>query len=91
MYSYVKTNYYTNKFRYLLIAKSELFIDVLCLFTLFQSDMLQRRKMVLETNSSYDQVIFVTAGYDHQIRFWQAHSGVCHRTLQHQDSVTTHI
>ena len=33
-----------------------------------------------------DQVILATAGYDHTIRFWQAHSGVCLRTVQHPDS-----
>eukprot|EP00795_Rhopilema_esculentum_P009054 gene9054-16700_t len=33
-----------------------------------------------------DQVILATAGYDHTIRFWQAHSGICLRTLQHPDS-----
>jgi G protein beta subunit-like protein len=38
------------------------------------------------SGSSTDPVILATAGYDHQIRFWQAHSGVCHRTVQHQDS-----
>lgn len=33
-----------------------------------------------------DNVIFATAGYDHTIRFWQAHSGICLRTVQHPDS-----
>lgn len=33
-----------------------------------------------------DQVILATAGYDHTIRFWQAHSGICLRTVQHPDS-----
>lgn len=33
-----------------------------------------------------EPVILATAGYDHTIRFWQAHSGICHRTVQHQDS-----
>lgn len=31
-------------------------------------------------------VILVTAGYDHTIRFWEAWSGVCSRTIQHPDS-----
>jgi len=35
---------------------------------------------------STDQVILVTAGYDHTIKFWAAHTGVCTRTLQHPDS-----
>lgn len=34
------------------------------------------------------QVILATAGYDHAIRFWQAHNGVCHRTVQHADSIS---
>ncbi|XP_065680195.1 target of rapamycin complex subunit lst8 [Hydra vulgaris] len=33
-----------------------------------------------------EQVILATAGYDHTIRFWQAHSGVCTRTVQHPES-----
>ncbi|CAH1794585.1 unnamed protein product, partial [Owenia fusiformis] len=33
-----------------------------------------------------DPVILATAGYDHTIRFWQAHSGICKRTVQHPDS-----
>ncbi|NXO91829.1 LST8 protein, partial [Certhia brachydactyla] len=35
-----------------------------------------------------DPVILATAGYDHTVRFWQAHSGICTRTGQHQDSVS---
>ncbi|KAK2070201.1 hypothetical protein P8C59_004715 [Phyllachora maydis] len=31
-------------------------------------------------------VILATAGYDHTIRFWEALSGVCARTIQHPDS-----
>jgi len=31
-------------------------------------------------------VILVTAGYDHTIRFWEALSGICSRTIQHPDS-----
>jgi len=32
------------------------------------------------------QVLLATAGYDHTIRFWEAPSGHCTRTLQHPDS-----
>lgn len=32
-------------------------------------------------------VVLATASYDHTIRFWEATSGVCHRTLQSADSV----
>lgn len=35
-----------------------------------------------------EQVIFVTGGYDHTIKIWQAHTGVCQRTAQHTDSVS---
>ncbi|KAL8802556.1 MAG: hypothetical protein Q9182_003721 [Xanthomendoza sp. 2 TL-2023] len=31
-------------------------------------------------------VILCTAGYDHTIRFWEALSGICSRTIQHGDS-----
>lgn len=31
-------------------------------------------------------VVLATAGYDHTIRFWEATSGVCYRTLQFADS-----
>ncbi|TGZ84075.1 WD40 repeat-like protein [Ascodesmis nigricans] len=31
-------------------------------------------------------VIMATAGYDHTIRFWEALSGICSRTIQHTDS-----
>jgi len=33
-----------------------------------------------------DQVILATAGYDHTIKFWAAHTGLCTRTHQHADS-----
>lgn len=38
-----------------------------------------------------EQVILATAGYDHSIRFWQAHNGVCHRTVPHTDSISFSI
>jgi WD40 repeat protein len=45
----------------------------------------------VNTGTSSDPVLLATAGYDHQIRFWQAHSGVCYRTVPHQDSVSYFI
>lgn len=30
--------------------------------------------------------LMITAGYDHTIRFWEALSGICSRTIQHPDS-----
>lgn len=31
-------------------------------------------------------VILATAGYDHKIRFWEAPTGVCSRSLRYPDS-----
>lgn len=36
--------------------------------------------------SSGDHLILATGGYDHTIKLWQAHTGVCVRTMQHSDS-----
>lgn len=36
-------------------------------------------------------VILATGGYDHKIRFWEAPSGVCHRTLRFADSQITSL
>jgi len=33
-------------------------------------------------------VVLATAGYDHTIRFWDAASGTCNRTVKYQDSVS---
>jgi hypothetical protein len=35
-------------------------------------------------------VVLATAGYDHTIRFWEATSGICYRTLQYPDSQVRH-
>lgn len=36
-------------------------------------------------------VILVTGGYDNTIRFWEAWSGVCSRTLNHQEHVSGRV
>ena len=36
----------------------------------------------------YDQVLFATAGYDHLIKFWKPHTGISHRALNHNESVS---
>lgn len=36
-------------------------------------------------------VIFATAGYDHTIRFWQPHTRLCSRTIQHNDSQVSQL
>ena len=44
--------------------------------------------MTADCAISNEQVIFVTGGYDHTIKIWQPHTGVCQRTCQHTDSVS---
>lgn len=41
---------------------------------------------IIMTGSAGNGVVLATGGYDHTIRFWHAHSGVCCRTVQHPDS-----
>lgn len=36
-------------------------------------------------------VLLVTAGYDHSIRFWEAWSGICSRTIQYQESAVNKL
>lgn len=43
--------------------------------------------MTLDTSGDVEQAIFATGGYDHTIKIWQTHSGICQRTVQHADSV----
>lgn len=38
-----------------------------------------------------DAVLLITAGYDHTIRFWEALSGLCYKTLQHPESQVNRI
>nr|CAI5845581.1 unnamed protein product [Callosobruchus analis] len=37
-------------------------------------------------NLDNDQIILATGGYDHTIKLWQTHTGICNRTMQHADS-----
>ena len=37
---------------------------------------------------SGENVILATAGYDHTIKFWQPHTGICTKTVPHPDSVS---
>jgi len=39
-----------------------------------------------ESSPAEEEVILATAGYDHCIKFWTAHTGKCLGTLQHPDS-----
>lgn len=45
--------------------------------------------MTLDSVADTEQAIFATGGYDHTIKIWQTHSGICQRTVQHADSVST--
>lgn len=44
--------------------------------------------MTTDIQSNSEQVLLATGGYDHTIKLWQAHTGVCQRTAQHTDSVS---
>ncbi|KAJ6260368.1 hypothetical protein Dda_4594 [Drechslerella dactyloides] len=46
----------------------------------------KRRPEAAEASVARMSVIMCTAGYDHTIRFWEALSGICSRTIQHADS-----
>lgn len=43
--------------------------------------------MAFETASD-NEIILATGGYDHTIKIWQTHTGLCQRTLQHPESVS---
>ncbi|KAK4875684.1 hypothetical protein RN001_012106 [Aquatica leii] len=42
--------------------------------------------MVVDGTSENDQIILATGGYDHTIKIWQTHTGICQRTMQHAES-----
>lgn len=37
-------------------------------------------------DSAAGSIVFATGGYDHSIKFWYPHDGVCYRTAQHPES-----
>ncbi|CAH1155873.1 unnamed protein product [Phaedon cochleariae] len=41
---------------------------------------------MMTENSENDQIILATGGYDHTIKLWQTHTGICSRTMQHAES-----
>ncbi|KAN0061210.1 TOR complex subunit lst8 [Thecaphora frezii] len=49
-----------------------------------QHQQLQQQQQAVQQDAL--SVILVTAGYDHTIRFWEAWSGICSRTIQYPDS-----
>ena len=42
----------------------------------------------LERQIHAQAIMFATGGYDHTIKLWQTHTGICMKTLQHPDSVS---
>ena len=42
--------------------------------------------LVRGLHSMPTSVVLATGGFDHTIRFWEASSGICHRTIQYPDS-----
>ncbi|KAL1933441.1 hypothetical protein VTP01DRAFT_7531 [Rhizomucor pusillus] len=50
----------------------------------YYSQQQQQQQQPLQNDSH--SVILVTAGYDNTIRFWEALSGICSRTIKHPDS-----
>jgi len=38
------------------------------------------------TSYPMESIVFATGSYDHTIKLWQAHTGICIRTLQHAES-----
>lgn len=46
---------------------------------------MQQYQQSLQNDSH--SVILVTAGYDNTVRFWEALSGICSKTIKHPDSV----
>ena len=42
---------------------------------------------VQDDSDEQQEVILATGSYDHTIKFWQANTGSCIRTLQHSESV----
>lgn len=43
-------------------------------------------QIINESSTSNNKAILATGGYDHTIKLWQAHAGVCYWTGQHADS-----
>lgn len=47
---------------------------------------MSKNDLKMINNDDAGEVILATGGYDHTIKFWQAHTGACVLTLQHPDS-----
>lgn len=44
--------------------------------------------MTVDNETSDQQVIFATGGYDHTIKLWQPHTGNCERTFTETEFVS---
>ncbi|KND03083.1 TOR complex subunit LST8 [Spizellomyces punctatus DAOM BR117] len=51
-----------------------------------QHQQMQQQGQQQQSPPNVTEVVLATAGYDHTIRFWEALSGICLRTIQHPDS-----
>jgi G protein beta subunit-like protein len=51
----------------------------------YYAQMQQQQQQALQNDNH--SVILVTAGYDNTVRFWEALSGICSKTIKHPDSV----
>ncbi|ORX58938.1 WD40 repeat-like protein [Hesseltinella vesiculosa] len=56
----------------------------------FDAIQAQHQQMHPPLQNDSHSVILVTASYDNTVRFWEALSGICSRTIQHADSVSNH-
>ena len=44
-------------------------------------------RTVAHVEADVGNIVFATGGYDHSVKFWHPHDGVCYRTAQHPESV----
>lgn len=47
--------------------------------------------MTVDNETSDQQVIFATGGYDHTIKLWQPHTGNCERTFTETEFVSFYL
>ena len=46
------------------------------------------RSLAAQVEPDVGNIVFATGGYDHSVKFWHPHDGVCYRTAQHPESVS---
>ena len=62
-------------------------------FTFAESAKMRRtnpssRSLAAQVEPDVGNIVFATGGYDHSVKFWHPHDGVCYRTAQHPESVS---